>query len=134
MKKQTAKAKAHELVGHASGRRVHGWKMQEENKHEMLADLHCVCTICAGSRLQAQSLRKFEGTCTPMISGKYLISTDPYILNAMNALRKLDEIEQKSDKEESLTLPVMARSGQGRLNCAIVAPSCVSIGKMILCH
>jgi len=33
------------------------------------------------------------------VTGEYLISTDPYFSNAMNALKKLDEIEQISDQE-----------------------------------
>jgi hypothetical protein len=34
------------------------------------------------------------------VTGEYLISTDPYFSNAMNALKKLDEIEQTSGQEE----------------------------------
>jgi len=33
------------------------------------------------------------------VTGEYLISTNPYFSNAMNALKKLDEIEQISDQE-----------------------------------
>jgi len=43
--KQSATAKAHALSGHASGCRVHGWKMQEGKGKQVLADLHCACTI-----------------------------------------------------------------------------------------
>jgi len=35
-----------------------------------------------------------------LVTGEYLISTDPYFSNAMDALKKLDEIEQISDQEE----------------------------------
>jgi len=34
------------------------------------------------------------------VTGEYLISTDPYFSNAMNALKKFDEIEQISDQEK----------------------------------
>ena len=34
------------------------------------------------------------------VKGEYLISTDPYFSNAMDALKKLDEIEQISDQAE----------------------------------
>jgi len=63
IQKQSATAKAHVLAGHASGRRVHGWKMQEGKGNEVLADLHCSCTICTESKTEAKteapSLRKF---------------------------------------------------------------------------
>jgi len=92
IQKQSATAKAHVLAGHASGRRVHRWKMQEAKGNEVLADLHCSCTICTESKTEAPSLRKFEGKRTPMssVKGEYLISTDTYFSNAMNALQKLD--------------------------------------------
>jgi len=35
-----------------------------------------------------------------MVTGEYLASSDPFILNAMNALKKLDEMEHMSNKEE----------------------------------
>jgi len=68
IQKQSATAKAHVLAGHAaaSGRRVHGWKMQEGKGNEVLADLHCACTICTEPKTEATSLRIFEGTRTPM--------------------------------------------------------------------
>jgi len=76
--------------------------MQEGKGNEVLADLHCSCTICTESKPEAPSLRKFEGKHTPMssVTGEYLISTDQYFSNAMNALKKLDEIGQISDQEE----------------------------------
>jgi len=102
IQKQSATAKAHVLAGHASGRRVHGRKMQEGKGNEVLADLHCACTICTESKTESLSLRKFEGTCTPMssVTGEYLISTDSYFSNAMDEQKKLDKIEQISDQEE----------------------------------
>jgi len=53
-------------------------------------------------KTEAPSLRKFEGTRTPVssVTGEYLISTDPYFSDAMDALKKLDETEQISDQEE----------------------------------
>jgi len=102
IQKQSATAKAHVLAGHASGRRVHGWKMEEGKGNEVLADLHCACTICTESTTEAPSLRKFESNRTPMFSvtREYLISTDPYFSYAMEALKKLDEIQQILDQEE----------------------------------
>jgi len=50
IQKQSATAKAHMLAGHASGRRLDSWKMQEGNGNEVLADLHCPCTICTESK------------------------------------------------------------------------------------
>jgi len=102
IQKQTAGTKAHVLAGHASGRRAHSWKMQEGKGNEVLVDLHCSCTICTESKTEAPSLRKYEGKRTPMssVTGEYLISTDPYFSNAMDALKKLDDIEQISDQEE----------------------------------
>jgi len=102
IQKQSATANAHVLAGHASGRRVHGWKMQEGKGNEVLADLHCACTICTESQTESPSLKKFEGTRTPMssVTSEYLISTDSYFSNAMDELKKLDEIEHIIDQEE----------------------------------
>jgi len=102
IQKQSATAKAHVLARHASGRRAHGWKMQEGKGNEVLADLHCTCNIDTESKTEAPSLRKFEGTRTAMSSvmSEYLISTDPYFSSALDALKKLDDIEQISDQEE----------------------------------
>ena len=83
--------------------------MQEGKRNEVLADLHCACTMCTDSKTRAPSLRKSEGTRTHMSSStgyhllprtwayeyrESLISTDPYFSDAMDALKKLDEIEQ----------------------------------------
>jgi len=89
IQRQSATAKAHVLAGHASGCRVHSWKMQEGKGNEVLADLHCSCTICTESKTETPSLRKFEGKSTHMssVTGEYLISTNPYFSNAMNALK-----------------------------------------------
>jgi len=81
IQKQSATAKAYVLAEHASGCRVHSWKMQEGKWNEVLADLYCACIICTESKTNVPSLRKFEGTRTPMssLTGKYLISsTDQY--------------------------------------------------------
>jgi len=79
IQKHFATAEAHVLAGHAPGRRVHSWKMQEGKGNEVLADLHCSCTISTESKTEAPSLRKFEGKRTFMssVTGEYLISTDP---------------------------------------------------------
>ena len=76
--------------------------MQEGKGNEVLADLHSACTIYTESKTEAPSLRKFEGTRMPMssVTGVYLTSTDSYFSNAMDELKKLDEIEQISDQEE----------------------------------
>jgi len=76
--------------------------MQEGKGNEVLAGLHCSCTICTESKTEPPSLRKFEGKRTPIssVTDEYLISTDQYFSNAMNALKKLDEIEQISDQEK----------------------------------
>jgi len=66
IQKQSATAKARVLGVHASGRRLHGWKMQEGNGNEILVDLHCVCAICTESKTEAPSLLRFEGAHTPM--------------------------------------------------------------------
>jgi len=68
--------------------------MREGKGNEVLSDLHCVCTICTESKSEAPSLRKFEGTRTPMssVTGEYLISIDPHFSNAMDAPKKLDEV------------------------------------------
>jgi len=70
--------------------------MQEGKGNEVLADLHCACTICTESKTEAPSLRKFECTRTLMssVTDEYSISTDPNFSNAMDALKKLDHIEQ----------------------------------------
>ena len=102
IQKQNATAKAHVLAGHASGRRVHGWKMQEGHGSDILSDLHCTCTICAESKTEAPSLRKFEGArpSVSAVKGEYMTSSDPYISKAMAELQKLDDIEQISDQED----------------------------------
>ena len=75
-------------------------KIQKTTKvhylYVVLADLHCACTICTESKTEAPSLRKFEGTRTLMssVTDEYSISTDPNFSNAMDALKKLDHIEQ----------------------------------------
>jgi len=60
IQKQSVTAKAHVLAGHASGRRVHSCRKQEGKGKEVLADLHCSCTICTESKTEAPSLRKLE--------------------------------------------------------------------------
>jgi len=76
--------------------------MQDGKGNEVLADLHCTCTICTESKTEAPSQREFKCSRTPMssVTGECLISTDPYFSNAMDALKKLDETEQISDQEE----------------------------------
>ena len=65
IQKHSATAKAHVLGRHASGRRVHGWKMQEGNGNEILADLQCVCTICAESKIKAHLRENFKVPICP---------------------------------------------------------------------
>jgi len=76
--------------------------MQDGKGNEVLADLHCACTICKESETETSSLRNIEGTSTPMssVTGEYLISTDLHFSNAMDALKKLEEIEQILDYQE----------------------------------
>ena len=53
IQKQSVTAKAHMLAGQPSGRRVHGWKMQEGKGNEIPADLHRACTVCTESKTKA---------------------------------------------------------------------------------
>jgi len=83
---------------------VLGAGMQQGNGNDLLADLHCSCTMHAESNLEAPSLRKFISNCPPMSSMMcgYLMSNDLDISNAVSKLNEPNEIEQilESKKEE----------------------------------
>ena len=90
--------KAHVIFGHGSGRRVHNMYAQHGRGAEIYADLQCSCPICAETKTEMPSRRKFEQVHVHNTSarGDYWIPSDmseEYLLDAMSHLRQMDASE-----------------------------------------
>jgi len=94
--KHEATIKAHVTFAHASARCVHSAYSQVGNSDLLFSDLPCTCPICAVTKSESPSLRKFERhfqtPAIPMteVSGNYWTPTDPRLAEAMNILREMD--------------------------------------------
>jgi len=103
--KHTATIRAHMVAGHASGRRAHGWKKMEGKGDDIFPDLPCTCTICAESKTEPPSLRKFEGhqPIASLVTGEYIRPGDLYLSNAIDKLQQLDDYARQTEHGHEFT-------------------------------